>query len=120
MVAPDINYNYSFSSVPLFYLQQQSYRSKLKLLVSKIANCNSVDEKKGNNNDEQKEVTSIRRLVTSTVLAWTQESNIKSPGLVREIFSLLYRQYNGIGEVTMRGQSSNCCSNCMNSLSQKR
>ncbi|KAK0046902.1 ryanodine receptor 44F, partial [Biomphalaria pfeifferi] len=42
---------------------------------------------------------SIQKLITATMIRWAQESFISSQDLVREMFSLLYRQYDGIGEL---------------------
>ena len=34
------------------------------------------------------------------MVLWAEETFISSPDLIREMFSLLHRQYNGIGEVS--------------------
>ena len=43
--------------------------------------------------------TSFMQLVKITMISWTKESEIEDPVLIREIFRLLYKCYNGIGEV---------------------
>ncbi|XP_070398109.1 ryanodine receptor 2 isoform X1 [Nothobranchius furzeri] len=41
---------------------------------------------------------SLKRLISETMVCWAQESEIEDPKLVRVIFSLLYRQYQGLRE----------------------
>lgn len=41
----------------------------------------------------------LQELVSHTVVHWAQESFIQSPELVRVMFSLLHRQYDGVGEL---------------------
>lgn len=41
----------------------------------------------------------FRKVLTSTVVQWAEESEIESSKLVREMFSLLVRQYDTIGEL---------------------
>ena len=42
---------------------------------------------------------SLQKLIQKTMVLWAEETFISSPDLVREMFSLLHRQYDGIGEV---------------------
>ncbi|KAI4802127.1 hypothetical protein KUCAC02_019985, partial [Chaenocephalus aceratus] len=46
----------------------------------------------------------LKELISQTITSWAQESHIQDPELVRVMFSLLRRQYDGIGELlrTMR------------------
>ncbi|KAL4238125.1 Ryanodine receptor 2 [Mactra antiquata] len=44
-------------------------------------------------------IDSLQKLIQKTMIMWAEESFITCPDLVREMFSLLYRQYNGIGEL---------------------
>ncbi|XP_027862465.1 ryanodine receptor 2 [Xiphophorus couchianus] len=39
---------------------------------------------------------SLRRLISEMMVCWAQEREIEDPGLVRAIFTLLYRQYQGL------------------------
>uniref|UniRef100_A0A671YWR5 Ryanodine receptor 2 n=1 Tax=Sparus aurata TaxID=8175 RepID=A0A671YWR5_SPAAU len=41
--------------------------------------------------------TSLKQLISETMVHWAQEAEIKDPELVRAIFSLLHRQYQGLG-----------------------
>ncbi|XP_015230090.1 PREDICTED: ryanodine receptor 2-like [Cyprinodon variegatus] len=45
---------------------------------------------------------SLRRLISETMVCWAQEREIEDPELVRAIFTLLYRQYQGL-EGQMKG-----------------
>uniref|UniRef100_A0A8D0QES3 Ryanodine receptor 1 n=1 Tax=Sus scrofa TaxID=9823 RepID=A0A8D0QES3_PIG len=44
-------------------------------------------------------VKSLQELVSHTVVRWAQEDFVQSPELVRAMFSLLHRQYDGLGEL---------------------
>ncbi|PWA27902.1 hypothetical protein CCH79_00000537 [Gambusia affinis] len=41
----------------------------------------------------------LKELISQTITSWAQESHIQDPELVRVMFSLLRRQYDGIGEL---------------------
>ncbi|KAF1625018.1 Ryanodine receptor 1, partial [Eudyptes filholi] len=41
----------------------------------------------------------LQELISHTMVHWAQESFIQSPELVRAMFSLLHRQYDGLGEL---------------------
>ncbi|PNF29756.1 hypothetical protein B7P43_G10848 [Cryptotermes secundus] len=41
----------------------------------------------------------FRKILISTIVRWAEESQIETPKLVREMFSLLVRQYDSIGEL---------------------
>lgn len=41
----------------------------------------------------------LKELISQTITSWAQESHIQDPDLVRVMFSLLRRQYDGIGEL---------------------
>lgn len=42
---------------------------------------------------------SLQELVSHTMVCWAQEDFVQSPELVRAMFSLLHRQYDGLGEL---------------------
>lgn len=48
----------------------------------------------------------LQQLISDTMVRWAQESVIEDPELVRAMFVLLHRQYDGIG-----GQVCQMCSN---------
>ena len=77
---------------------QVTWAEKLSLLIGKI-------KKKKETSQETKEKTKVKsrtfmELVKATMVGWAQESTMQDPVLIREIFQLLYRRFNGIGEVT--------------------
>ena len=41
----------------------------------------------------------LKELISQTITSWAQETHIQDPELVRVMFSLLRRQYDGIGEL---------------------
>lgn len=41
----------------------------------------------------------LKELISQTITSWAQETHILDPELVRVMFSLLRRQYDGIGEL---------------------
>ncbi|XP_059897680.1 ryanodine receptor 3 isoform X2 [Gadus macrocephalus] len=43
--------------------------------------------------------TNLKELISQTITSWAQECHIQDPELVRVMFSLLRRQYDGIGEL---------------------
>ncbi|MEQ2259798.1 hypothetical protein XENORESO_018651, partial [Xenotaenia resolanae] len=43
--------------------------------------------------------SNLKELISQTITSWAQESHIQDPELVRVMFSLLRRQYDGIGEL---------------------
>lgn len=44
-------------------------------------------------------LANLKELISQTITTWAQESHIQDPELVRVMFSLLRRQYDGIGEL---------------------
>nr|KAF6411638.1 ryanodine receptor 1 [Rousettus aegyptiacus] len=48
---------------------------------------------------EESKPESLQELVSHTVVRWAQEDFVQSPELVRAMFSLLHRQYDGLGEL---------------------
>uniref|UniRef100_A0A6I8PD25 Ryanodine receptor 1 n=1 Tax=Ornithorhynchus anatinus TaxID=9258 RepID=A0A6I8PD25_ORNAN len=48
---------------------------------------------------EEPKPTSLQELISHTMVHWAREAFIQSPELVRAMFSLLHRQYDGVGEV---------------------
>uniref|UniRef100_A0A5F8GAP9 Ryanodine receptor 1 n=1 Tax=Monodelphis domestica TaxID=13616 RepID=A0A5F8GAP9_MONDO len=49
--------------------------------------------------EEEPEDKSLQELVSHTMVHWAQEDFIQNPELVRAMFSLLHRQYDGLGEL---------------------
>ncbi|XP_056911324.1 ryanodine receptor 1-like isoform X4 [Takifugu flavidus] len=48
---------------------------------------------------EDKKPSTLQELISHTTIHWAQESFIQNPELVRMMFSLLHRQYDGLGEL---------------------
>uniref|UniRef100_A0A8D0AYX8 Ryanodine receptor 1 n=1 Tax=Sander lucioperca TaxID=283035 RepID=A0A8D0AYX8_SANLU len=65
-----------------------SLRGRLISLVDKIKSLRKKEE------EEKPE-----ELISHTMIHWAQESFIQNPELVRMMFSLLHRQYDGLGEL---------------------
>jgi len=42
---------------------------------------------------------SLTEVIKTTVIKWGRATNITDPNLIREMFKLIYNQYDGIGEV---------------------
>ncbi|XP_054615531.1 ryanodine receptor 2 isoform X15 [Dunckerocampus dactyliophorus] len=71
-------------------------RGRLMSLVEKVSNL----KKKMANLPKEKadrKPSTLQQLVSDTMVRWSQESLIEDPELVRAMFVLLHRQYDGIG-----------------------
>uniref|UniRef100_A0A3Q3BIB2 Ryanodine receptor 3 n=1 Tax=Kryptolebias marmoratus TaxID=37003 RepID=A0A3Q3BIB2_KRYMA len=71
--------------------QDTSIKGRLLALLYKIKGPPQKTE------EEPKETE--QELISQTITSWAQESHIQDPELVRVMFSLLRRQYDGIGEL---------------------
>ncbi|KAM8837244.1 ryanodine receptor 2 isoform 8-T9 [Spinachia spinachia] len=71
-------------------------RGRLMSLVEKVA---YLKKKMGNAPKEKKDKkpSTLQQLISDTMVRWAQESVIEDPELVRAMFVLLHRQYDGIG-----------------------
>uniref|UniRef100_A0A8C3GAC5 Ryanodine receptor 2 n=1 Tax=Cyclopterus lumpus TaxID=8103 RepID=A0A8C3GAC5_CYCLU len=71
-------------------------RGRLMSLVEKVA---YLKKKMGSLPKEKKErkPSTLQQLISDTMVRWAQESVIEDPELVRAMFVLLHRQYDGIG-----------------------
>uniref|UniRef100_A0A674CVY4 Ryanodine receptor 1 n=1 Tax=Salmo trutta TaxID=8032 RepID=A0A674CVY4_SALTR len=49
--------------------------------------------------EEETKPSTLQELISHTMVHWAQESFIQNPELVRLMFSLLHRQYDGLGEL---------------------
>ncbi|KAA8581146.1 hypothetical protein FQN60_002727 [Etheostoma spectabile] len=74
-------------------------RGRLLSLVEKVAH---LKNKMANRPKEKKErkPNTLQQLISDTMVRWAQESVIEDPELVRAMFVLLHRQYDGIGGQT--------------------
>ncbi|XP_040017271.2 ryanodine receptor 3 isoform X1 [Gasterosteus aculeatus] len=78
--------------------QDTSIKGRLLALLYKIKGPPQKTEKEPSEM-EQAAPTNLKELISQTITSWAQESHIQDPELVRVMFSLLRRQYDGIGEL---------------------
>ncbi|XP_031717453.1 ryanodine receptor 3 isoform X4 [Anarrhichthys ocellatus] len=78
--------------------QDTSIKGRLLALVYKIKGPPQKTEKEPTET-EQAAPTNLKELISQTITSWAQESHMQDPELVRVMFSLLRRQYDGIGEL---------------------
>ncbi|XP_054474291.1 ryanodine receptor 3 [Anoplopoma fimbria] len=78
--------------------QDTSIKGRLLALLYKIKGPPQKAEKE-HTEEEQAAPTNLKELISQTITSWAQESHIQDPELVRVMFSLLRRQYDGIGEL---------------------
>ncbi|XP_023805329.1 ryanodine receptor 2 isoform X2 [Oryzias latipes] len=72
-----------------------TFRGRLMLLVEKVS---ALKKKIGNPPKEKdRQPSTLQQLISNTMVSWAQESVIEDPDLVRAMFVLLHRQYDGIG-----------------------
>ncbi|XP_017267342.1 ryanodine receptor 3 isoform X1 [Kryptolebias marmoratus] len=78
--------------------QDTSIKGRLLALLYKIKGPPQKTEEEPKET-EQAAPTNLKELISQTITSWAQESHIQDPELVRVMFSLLRRQYDGIGEL---------------------
>ncbi|XP_043075889.1 ryanodine receptor 3 isoform X1 [Puntigrus tetrazona] len=78
--------------------QDTSLKGRLMSLVYKIKGRPQKTEEKPTE-QEQAAPTNLKELISQTMVTWAQECKIQDPALVRSMFSLLRRQYDGVGEL---------------------
>ncbi|XP_075412509.1 ryanodine receptor 2 [Tenrec ecaudatus] len=102
-------------------------KGRLLLLVEKVTNLKNKQAEKPIENDSKKSST-LQQLISETMVRWAQESVIEDAELVRAMFVLLHRQYDGIGALvralpktyTINGISVEDTINLLASLGQIR
>ncbi|KAM5146539.1 LOW QUALITY PROTEIN: ryanodine receptor 1 [Mantella aurantiaca] len=82
-------------------LEDTSLTRRLLSLVEKIKHLRGKKEEPEPEPEEVEEPkpTTLQELISHTMVHWAQESFIQNPELVRVMFSLLHRQYDGLGEL---------------------
>uniref|UniRef100_A0A5F8GV70 Ryanodine receptor 3 n=1 Tax=Monodelphis domestica TaxID=13616 RepID=A0A5F8GV70_MONDO len=75
-----------------------SWTGKLRALIYKIKGP-PKPEKEQPMEEEEKCPTTLKELISQTMVCWAQEDQIQNPELVRIMFNLLRRQYDSIGEL---------------------
>ncbi|XP_039562809.1 ryanodine receptor 2 isoform X9 [Passer montanus] len=71
-------------------------RGRLLYLMEKVTNMKKKQDEKTVDEDDKTSST-LQQLISDTMVRWAQESVIEDPELVRAMFVLLHRQYDGIG-----------------------
>nr|XP_014982099.1 ryanodine receptor 2 isoform X3 [Macaca mulatta] len=102
-------------------------RGRLLSLVEKVTYLKKKQAEKPVESDSKKSST-LQQLISETMVRWAQESVIEDPELVRAMFVLLHRQYDGIGGLvralpktyTINGVSVEDTINLLASLGQIR
>ncbi|KAK7820066.1 hypothetical protein U0070_022598 [Myodes glareolus] len=102
-------------------------RGRLLSLVEKVTYLKKKQAEKPVASDSRKP-SSLQQLISETMVRWAQESVIEDPELVRAMFVLLHRQYDGIGGLvralpktyTINGVSVEDTINLLASLGQIR
>uniref|UniRef100_A0A3B3V5D2 Ryanodine receptor 1 n=1 Tax=Poecilia latipinna TaxID=48699 RepID=A0A3B3V5D2_9TELE len=76
-----------------------SLRGRLLSLVDKVKNFRKKEEEEAPEVEEEPKPSTLQELISHTMIHWAQESFIQNPELVRLMFSLLHRMYDGLGEL---------------------
>ncbi|XP_051788410.1 ryanodine receptor 1-like isoform X7 [Erpetoichthys calabaricus] len=79
--------------------QDTSFRGRLLSLLDKVKNLRKKKVEEEAETAEETKPSTLQELISQTMVQWAQESFIQNPELVRLMFSLLHRQYDGIGEL---------------------
>ncbi|XP_053461557.1 ryanodine receptor 1 isoform X2 [Nycticebus coucang] len=80
--------------------EETTLGSRLMSLLEKVRLVKKKEEKPEEEPPvEESKPRSLQELVSHTVVRWAQEDFVQSPELVRAMFSLLHRQYDGLGEL---------------------
>ncbi|KAM7397959.1 hypothetical protein PAMA_006028 [Pampus argenteus] len=76
-----------------------SVRGRLRRLLEKVKKFREKKVEVEPEPQEDKKPSTLQELISHTMIHWAQESFIQNPELVRMMFSLLHRQYDGLGEL---------------------
>ncbi|KAM9224986.1 ryanodine receptor 1 isoform 1-T1 [Dugong dugon] len=80
--------------------EEATLGSRLMSLLEKVRLVKKKEKKPEEEQPaEESKPKSLQELVSHTVVRWAQEDFVQSPELVRAMFSLLHRQYDGLGEL---------------------
>ncbi|EHH59543.1 hypothetical protein EGM_09681, partial [Macaca fascicularis] len=80
--------------------EETTLGSRLMSLLEKVRLVKKEEEKPEEERPaEESKPRSLQELVSHMVVRWAQEDFVQSPELVRAMFSLLHRQYDGLGEL---------------------
>ncbi|KAK5599087.1 hypothetical protein CRENBAI_026085 [Crenichthys baileyi] len=76
-----------------------SLRGRLRRLLERVKKFRDKNVEVELEPQEDKKPSTLQELISHTMIHWAQESFIQNPELVRMMFSLLHRQYDGLGEL---------------------
>uniref|UniRef100_A0A670ZXD0 Ryanodine receptor 1 n=1 Tax=Pseudonaja textilis TaxID=8673 RepID=A0A670ZXD0_PSETE len=81
--------------------EDTSFHRRLMNLVEKVVNLRKKKEEAQDEQppEEEPKPSTLQELISHTMVHWAQESFVQNPELVRLMFSLLHRQYDGLGEL---------------------
>ncbi|XP_047459189.1 ryanodine receptor 2 isoform X2 [Mugil cephalus] len=73
---------------------EMSVKERLFSLAARVIGLNKIPNELEDGRSHSSK--SLKKLISETMVRWAQESDMKDPHLVRAIFSLLHRQYQGL------------------------
>ncbi|CAB1315998.1 unnamed protein product [Coregonus sp. 'balchen'] len=76
-----------------------SLKGRLFRMVDKLRHLRKKKVEEAPEPVEETKPSTLQELISHTMIHWAQESFIQNPELVRLMFSLLHRQYDGLGEL---------------------
>ncbi|XP_046876649.1 ryanodine receptor 1 isoform X4 [Hypomesus transpacificus] len=76
-----------------------SLRGRLLRMLEKVRTFRRRKIEEESKPEEEAKPSTLQGLISHTMIHWAQESFIQNPELVRLMFSLLHRQYDGLGEL---------------------
>uniref|UniRef100_G3UG01 Ryanodine receptor 1 n=1 Tax=Loxodonta africana TaxID=9785 RepID=G3UG01_LOXAF len=79
--------------------EEATLGSRLMSLLEKVRLVKKKEKPEEEPAAEESKPKSLQELVSHTVVRWAREDFVQSPELVRAMFSLLHRQYDGLGEL---------------------
>ncbi|XP_038623542.1 ryanodine receptor 1 isoform X2 [Tachyglossus aculeatus] len=80
--------------------EESTLGGRLLSLLEKVKLVKKKEPEQGEEPaQEEAKPASLQELISHTMVLWAQEAFIQNPELVRAMFSLLHRQYDGVGEV---------------------
>lgn len=81
-------------------VEKPSPLAKLYSLINAVKDADSVQIEEISKEPEKKTPEEMfRKVLINTIVGWARESQIENPILIREMFSLLVRQYDTVGEL---------------------
>ncbi|XP_063061461.1 ryanodine receptor 1b isoform X2 [Engraulis encrasicolus] len=76
-----------------------SLSGRLLNMIEMVKSLRKKKEEEPEEEEEEIKPSTLQELISHTMIHWAQESFIQNPELVRQMFSLLHRMYDGLGEL---------------------